>query len=110
MKGESWQRLLSTSTSKLRNMADMEVSVGRGRLSSCPDEEEEESCGQRDSPATLSPWTRAEGSRAAFGRLKAKLFETRLAAQVRQAQLALTDSLKHAGWAVEHKVGERSIG
>lgn len=52
-----------------------------------------------------SPWARVEGSKAALGRFKAKFFETRLANHVRRAQLALSDSLKNAGWAVEHKVG-----
>ncbi|KAG7160955.1 putative ADP-ribosylation factor GTPase-activating protein 1-like [Homarus americanus] len=86
-------------------MADLEISVGRGRLRTCLDEDddEEESSNQGGGPGTLAPWTRSEGSRAAFGRLKAKLFETRLATHVRQAQLALADSIKHAGWAVEHK-------
>ncbi|KAK8747166.1 hypothetical protein OTU49_016653 [Cherax quadricarinatus] len=91
-----------------RMMADTEVS--RGRLRSCclddddNDMEEEAAC-QKGGHA---PWTRGEGSRAALGRLKAKLFETRLAAHVRQAQLVLADSIKQAGWAVEHKVSEVS--
>lgn len=58
---------------------------------------------------SVAPWPRQDGSRLAIGRLKAKLFETRLAAHVRRAQLALTDSLKHAGWAVEHKVSRRDV-
>lgn len=87
------------------------MSVGRGRLQNnmeeC-EEEEDEPC-HKSGPVALAPWSRPEGSssRLAFGRLKAKLFETRLAAHVRRAQLALTDSIKHAGWAVEHKVGQR---
>lgn len=89
-------------------MADMEVSVGRGRVKTCLDDDdgddEVESC-QRGGLATHTTWTRTEGSRAAFGWLKAKLFETRLASHVRQAQMALADTIKHAGWAVEHKVG-----
>ncbi|MPC89949.1 hypothetical protein E2C01_084913 [Portunus trituberculatus] len=88
-------------------MDNGDVSVGRGRLQNNMDdceEEDDDSC-HKSGPVTLAQWPRQDGSRLAFGRLKAKLFETRLAAHVRRAQLAITDSIKHAGWAVEHKVG-----
>lgn len=91
-------------------MDNGDVSVGRGRLQNNIDdcEEEEEDPCHKSGPVTLAQWPRQDGSRLAFGRLKAKLFETRLAAHVRRAQLAITDSIKHAGWAVEHKVSEVS--
>ena len=90
-----------------KNMDNGDVSVGRGRLQNNMDdcEEEDDDPCHKSGPVTLAQWPRQDGSRLAFGRLKANLFETRLAAHVRRAQLAITDSIKHAGWAVEHKVG-----
>lgn len=102
-------------------MSEREViSVVRGRLESLPDDDEDEDStpyhrdGDMSGPMTrsgggVSPWARMEGSRAALGRFKAKFFETRLASHVRRAQLALSDSLKHASWAVEHKVGQSGV-
>ncbi|KAK7069658.1 hypothetical protein SK128_027079, partial [Halocaridina rubra] len=60
------------------------------------------SCHQHNGGGSV--WAKTAGTRAAVvGRLKTRLFETRLAAHVKQAHVAITDSLKQAGWAVEHK-------